>query len=206
MDDLRVFDCEQGSDDWFEHRLAIPTASMFSTVLAKGKGGGDSVTRRKYMLKLIGESLTGQPEESYQNAHMERGKVMEAEARDLYAFQSGNDPQPVGFIRRGRTGASPDSLVGEDGVLEIKTKLPSIHLDVLLGGKMPTEHIPQVQGELWISGRQWCDFVSYWPALPIFIMRVYRDEDYIARLSAAVNDFNAEMVALTEQILGRKSA
>jgi len=199
---LEVFDCEQGSDLWYQSRLAIPTASVFHTVLARGKGGGDSITRRKLMLKLIGESLTGQPEESYQNAHMERGIAMEAEARELYALVSGLDPQPVGFLRRGRAGASPDSLVGDDGVLEIKTKLPSLHLETYLSGKMPAEHTAQVQGELWVSGREWCDFVSYWPALPIFITRVYRDEDYIAKLSAAVDEFNAEMVTLTKQILG----
>src|SRR5690349_5323608 len=98
MPEVQIFDCVQGDESWYQHRLGIPTASMFSTVMAKGKGGGDSVTRRKYMLRLIGESLTGQSEDTYQNAHMERGKEMEAEARELYALVSGNTPEPVGFL------------------------------------------------------------------------------------------------------------
>ena len=178
----------------------MPTASEFSTVLAEGKKGGESVTRRTYMLKLAGERISGVPMESYSNASMERGKTMEAEARDLYSFQTDTEPQLVGFIKGNDTGCSPDALVGDDGLLEIKTKLPHLQLDVLLEKRLPPEHVAQVQGALWISGRTWCDFVSYWPKLPIFITRVRRDEDYIARLAVAVQEFNAELSALMERI------
>lgn len=191
--ELQVFDCEQGTPEWFAARLGIPTASEFSTVLAKGRGGGDSKTRRTYMLKLIGERLTGEPMWTYSNEHMERGKAMEDEARDLYSMVRDVEPQRVGFLRRGDAGASPDSLVGDDGLLEIKTKLPHLHLEAMLAGKLPAEHVAQCQGQLWISGRPWLDFVSYWPGLTPFIVRVERDDIYIKSLEAAVAEFLAEL-------------
>jgi len=167
-------------------------------VQAKGRGGGESKTRRTYLLKLVGERLTGEPAESFSNAHTDRGKQMEAEARDAYVLVRDLEPQLVGFVRRDdvEAGCSPDGLLGDDGVLEIKTKLPHLQLDVLLDGKLPAEHLAQVQGALWITGRAWCDFVSYWPRLPIFITRVHRDEAYIAKLAAAVAEFNAELRAM----------
>lgn len=192
MSQVQIFDCEQGSPEWHACRLGIPTASEFSTVMAKGRDGGVSATRTTYMLKLVGETLTGEVQEGYSNAHMERGKVMEAEARDLYAMLRDVEPQQVGFMRRGEMGASPDSLVGDTGLLEIKTKLPHLHIAALLAGKLPAEHKAQVQGQLLVSGREWCDFVSYWPALPPFIVREYRDEPYLSTLSAAIDKFNAE--------------
>lgn len=191
--ELLIFNCEQGTPEWFAARAGIPTASEFDTVMAKGKGGGESKTRRTYMLKLIGERLTGQPMYSYSNDHMERGKVMEAEARQLYSMVSDLEPVQVGFLRRGDAGASPDSLVGNDGMLEIKTKLPHLQLDCILYDELPAEHRAQCQGQLWIAEREWVDFVSYWPGLPLFAKRVFRDEPYIARLAEAVRVFNAEM-------------
>lgn len=191
--ELQVFDCEQGTPEWYAARAGIPTASEFDTVLAKGKGGGESKTRRTYMLKLIGERLTGAPMYSHSNEHMERGKEMEAEARNLYAMVSDLEPVQIGFMRRGDAGASPDSLVGDTGLLEIKTKLAHLQLDVLLTDELPSEHRAQCQGQLWIAEREWVDFVSYWPGLPLFSKRVFRDEDYIKRLAEAVRVFNEEM-------------
>ena len=112
----------------------------------------------------------------------------------------GLQPERVGFIRRGEAGASPDSLIGKAGLLEVKTKLPWLHLEALLAGVLPPEHKPQVQGQLWIAEREWCDFVSYWPKLPLFCVRVYRDEPYIALLAEAVGVFNSELDALTERV------
>jgi len=191
---LQVIECEQGTDEWFAARAGVVTASEFATVLAKGRGGGESVTRRKYMLTLAGEILTGQIADKWEgNRHTERGKLLESEARDAYALIADVEPVQVGFLRRGRIGCSPDSLVGEDGALEIKSKLPHLQLEVLESGEVPPEHIPQIQGQLWVSGLDWCDFVSYWPGLPIFIKRVTRDVDYIARLSVAVSEFIADV-------------
>lgn len=194
MDTLEIIPCEQGSPEWHEARAGIVTASELDNVLANGRGGAPSKTRRTYMLKLAGEILTGQVGQLWAgNEHTERGHALEPEARALYAFQTDADPKLVGFMRRGRAGASPDSLLGDDGLLEIKTKLPHLQLAVLLADEVPSEHIPQLQGQLWVSGRKWVDFVSYWPGLPLFIKRVYRDEQYIEQLARAVAEFNNEL-------------
>jgi hypothetical protein len=198
---IQIIDCEQGSAEWFAARAGIPTASEFSTVMAKGKDGGASVTRAKYLRQLAGEILTEEPApEGYSNAHMERGKIMEDEARDYYAFVHSVDPQRVGFIRNGRKGGSPDSLIGTDGGLEIKTAIPAVQIERLQRGTLPPEHRAQVQGSLWVTERDWWDFISYWPKLPPLVVRVYRDEDYIAQIAKAVDAFNEELDAIVQSI------
>ena len=197
---IEIFNCEQGSNEWRQHRAGIPTASMFATVMAQGWGKTESKTRRKYMLQLIGERMTGEPMETYSNHHMERGKIMEAEARDMYVFMTDTDIEQIGFIRNGEKGCSPDSLVTNDGLLEIKTKLPHLHFEVLLANKLPPEHTAQVQGQIWTAEKEWCDFMSYWPKLKPFIHRVYRDEDYIKTLHSAVRQFNDEMLELEQKL------
>jgi hypothetical protein len=191
-----ITDIEQNSDAWLRARAGIPTASQFSTVLAKGEGK----TRRTYMLKLAGEIITGEPMESFSNVHTERGHEFEPEARDLYAFTTGAELDRVAFIKEGRTGCSPDSLIGIDGGAEIKTKLPHLLAEVLLKDEFPPEHKAQVQGTLWISKRQWWDIVIYWPRMPLFVKRVYRDEPYIQKLATEVDRFNAELDDIVSQI------
>lgn len=193
---LEVVTCQQGSPEWFAARLGIPTASEFSTVMAKGEGK----TRRTYMLKLAGEILTGQPTEGFSTVHTERGKEMEPDARELYAMHAEVDPEIIGFIRNGQKGCSPDSLIGAGGALEIKTKLPHLHLDCLLRDVFPSEHKAQCQGVLWVAEREWIDIAVYWPKLPLFVKRAYRDEAYIANLSAEVDRFNDELAAVVEQV------
>lgn len=188
-----IVNVEQGSHEWLAARLGRVTASEFATVLAKGKGGAESKTRRTYMLKLIGERLTGEVADSYSNGHMERGKEMEAESRAMYEMLYGVDVEQVGFIQMGdEIGFSPDGLV-DNGLLEIKTKLPHLQLDVLLKDEVPPEHIAQIQGGLWVSEREWLDFVSYWPKLPVFVKRIYRDGKYIANLKIEVDRFLGEL-------------
>ena len=193
---IEVFDCEQGSEEWFACRAGIPTASKFATVMAKGEGK----TRSEYMRKLAGEVLTGEPMDSFTTPHMERGKTMEDEARETYAFINDADIRRVGFIRNGKKGASPDSLVGKEGGLEIKTALPHIQIDRLLRGDLPAEHKAQVQGNLWISDRIWWDFVSYWPKLPLLTVRVFRDDIYIKNMSSEIDRFNDELAEMVERI------
>lgn len=195
---MEIIDCAQGSPEWFEARLGVPTASMFATVMAKGKG----LTRATYMRKLAGEILTGEPMESYSNGAMERGRDMEAEARSAYAMIRDVDVREVGFIRNHGAGASPDGLVGEDGGVEIKTKAPHLLIECHERDDLPPEHRAQVQGSLWITGRKWWDFVAYWPSLPPFIVRVERDEDYIGNLAQEVADFNQELSAMVERMRG----
>lgn len=196
----QIFDCDQGTPEWFAARLGIPTASMFSTLLGIKKDAREKATRQTYMRKLAGELLTGEPMENYSNAFMERGHEQEPEARDLYAFMKGVQPVRVGFIRNHNAGCSPDSLIGEDGGLEIKTALPHIQIERLQKGDLPPEYRAQVQGNIWLADRQWWDFVSYSPKLPPLVVRVPRDDGYIATLAGAVKDFNAELSELVDQI------
>jgi len=194
-------DCEQGSDAWLQARLGLPTASRFADVIAKGEGK----TRARYLHELAAETIRGTVEpDGYSNAHMERGKAQEDEARQLYAFMTDCEPKQAGFIRNGRAGASPDSLIGDDGGLEIKTAIGHIQIERLKTGKLPPEHRAQVQGNLWISERQWWDFVSYSPGLPPLIVRVDRDEAYIITLKYAVEAFNEELDALVSSLRGSK--
>lgn len=195
---IQIHDCEQGSEAWHALRCGIPTASRFATVMAKGEGK----TRKTYMLELAGEIITGCAAEGYSNAHMERGKVMETEARDYYAFVNNAEPQRIGFIVNGLAGGSPDSLIGTDGMLEIKTALPHILIDKLLRGEFPAEHKAQCQGNLWVAEREWIDIEVYWPKMPPFIKRAYRDDAYIRDLEAGVRQFNEEMAQVVERIRG----
>jgi hypothetical protein len=186
-------DIIQGSREWHECRCGLVTASEFASVLAKGQGK----VRRQYLLRLAGERLTGEPAETYSNRHMERGKALETEAREAYAFLTDAEPELVGFARdlelAGGVGCSPDALLGADGLLEIKTKLPALLVEALLRGDVLPEHMAQVQGGLWVTRRAWADVVCYWPGLPLCVRRVERDEDYILRLAYEVELFNAEL-------------
>lgn len=199
---IEIFDCAQGSEEWHALRAGLPTASQFHAILAKGEGK----TRRKYMMRLLGERLTGQVAEGFSNKHTERGHAMEPDARYAYAYFYDADPKPVGFIRNGDKGCSPDSLLGNDGLLEIKTKLPELQCEVLLADKCPPEHYAQVQGQLWVAEREWCDFASYWPGLPLFVKRVHRDEEYIKNLDKAVTIFLDELNDLHNQLKARYAA
>ena len=193
---MQIHDMEQGSAEWFAVRLGIPTASQFATIMAKGRGGGESKTRQTYLYKLAGEILTGEPMDNFTNHHMERGHEMEPEARNYYSFMRDVEPLQVGFITNGPKGCSPDSLIGGDGMLEIKTKLPHLMLAILEADTFPAEHRAQCQGQLWVAERDWVDLVCYWPKMPPFIKRAYRDDTYIAEIAAAVDQFNDELAAL----------
>lgn len=197
---MEIVTCDQGTEEWFRARMGIPTASEFATVMAKGRSGGGSKTRQTYLYKLAGEIITGKPMESFSNAHMERGHAMEDEARTLYQFMSDVDCERVGFIRSGRKGASPDSLVGTTGMVEIKTKLPHLMIETLLSGEFPPEHKAQCQGQLWVAEREWIDIAVYWPGMPLFVTRAARDETYIAALATAVDEFNAELDMIVDRV------
>ena len=152
------------------------------------------------MLQLAGEIITGEPEETYYNADMARGHDMEGEARGAYALMTNVTPELVGFAVNGRVGASPDSLILGDGLLEIKTKKPSRLVDVILRGGLPPEHKAQVQGQLWVCEREWCDLVCYWPGMPLYVHREVRDSDYIKSLSEAVDNFVGELDEMVAKV------
>lgn len=199
---MEVVDCEQNSPEWLAARAGIPTASEFHTVLASGKGGGESKTRKTYLYKLAGEIITGKITEGYTNANMERGHEMEGDARNLYCFLNDADAARVGFIRNGQKGCSPDSLIGEKGILEIKSKFPHLLIETILKDQFPPEHKAQCQGALWVAEREWIDIVVYWPDLPLFVKRAYRDEAYIASIATAVKQFNEELAEIVEKVRG----
>lgn len=203
---LEILDCDQRSDDWFEARRGIATASEFKSILSRGKGSAPSKTRLSYMRRLAGEIITGSPGETFESAAMIRGREMEDEARGFYAFMRDADPQSVGFIRNGRKGCSPDSLLGDDGMLEIKTQRADLLIDTILKDQFPPEHVAQCQGQLWVSEREWLDLAVYFTGMPMFVKRVTRDEEFIKGLSGAVDAFNEELDAMVERVKAYKDA
>lgn len=203
---IQIHTMLQGTPEWFEVRRGLPTASQFATIMAKGKGDAPSKTRQTYLYKLAGEILTGEPMDSFSNAHTERGHAMEPEARQFYAFMHDCEPEQVGFITNGPKGCSPDSLVGNDGMVEIKTKLPHLLLACHESGGFPSEHWAQCQGQLWVAEREWVDLICYWPRLQPMVVRAHRDEVFIKSLSDAVERFNDELAALVAKYSPRAEA
>ena len=193
-----IVDCIQGSDEWWEAKLGFVSASNFGKVLNKAAG------RKLYMRKVAAERLTGCREVSYKNDIMEVGSETEAEARRYYEMANDCKVEQVGFVMRDESvGGSPDGLVGKEGMIEIKCPLSSTHIAIILSGKMPTLHIPQVQGLLWITERKWCDFVSFDPRVlsqPMFTVRVERDVEYFKKLAGEVGVFVNELKAMIAKI------
>jgi hypothetical protein len=200
---IEIFNVEQNTDEWYALRRGLVTGSQFATVLAHGRGGKSdpSKMRRQYMLTLISDRMGGQPAEGYSNRHMERGKAMEADALNLYALMKDVEPARVGFVKNGPdVGCSPDAFVGENGMAQVKTALPHIQLERVLKPELPSEHIPQVQGELWVCEREWNDFISYWPGLPLMVTRVYRNDVAIKSIELGVEIFLNEMRELMQRL------
>lgn len=201
-----IHDVEQGSDAWKTIRLGVVTASRFSEILTPT--GKLSTSADKYMLELLAEWLSGEPGEDYQSEWMKRGIALEPEARAYYAFATDAEIIQVGFITRddGLIGCSPDALIGDKGLVEFKCPAPWTHVRYLLGEKLATQYIPQVQGQLWISERDWCDWTSYHPNMPPCIVRTGRDELYIKALTSALDEFVGKMLARREQLQRFKAA
>lgn len=198
----------QGTPEWLAARAGHATASRFCDVMAKLKSGGEAATRRAYKLQLVTERLTRQPCETYKNAAMEWGTQTEPFARAAYETDRGLMVDETGFLPHPTVqwvGGSPDGLVGQEGLVEIKCPHNSVvHVETVTGG-MPAEHRAQVQGLLWITERQWCDFISFDPRMPdklqLYVERVKRDEDYIAKLAAEVEQFLGEVEKQHEWLL-----
>ena len=183
---MKKIECEQGSPEWLTARLGVPSASQFSKIVT-GKGG-KSTQVEAYINQLVAEELTGETTFVYVNEHMKRGTELESDARELYEALTGNTVQEVGFCLHDtvNAGCSPDGLVGEDGGLEIKCPAPATHVEWVKAGVLPSKHLQQIMGCLWITGRQWWDFMSYHPTMKPLIVRVERDEEYIAELEKCV--------------------
>lgn len=203
---LRVHPDAQGSEEWFKARLGIPTASMFSIIMAEGADGGNSMTRQQYLYRLAGEQITGQPaEETFRSRAMERGKEMEPLAIEDYERRTGRAVTRVGFATNFEglklCGASADGLVGFDGGIETKTMRPDLMIPLLVkGARMPGEHRAQVHGNMLVWERDWFDFKIFYPGMPDFTVRVERDETYARRLHAEIERFNYDLKKLVEQL------
>ena len=199
---------EQGSEQWFEARLGKATASRFKDVLAVLKSGKPAEARTKYALQLAAERLTGRAANHFVTAAMQRGTDLEPAAIAEYEWQAGEVCDPAPFVPHPEllAGASPDRLVGADGLVEVKCPGEIAHLLTLRDG-MPPEHMPQVQGQLWITGRQWCDFVSYHPDFPdglrLYVERVKPDAEYINSLEQGVRSFLVEVDEVVDQVMAR---
>ncbi|KAB0668967.1 YqaJ viral recombinase family protein [Oryzomonas sagensis] len=193
-------DIQQGTPEWFQMRLGKVTASKVADVMSKGRGSAESAGVRNYRAQLVCERLTGAMEETYTNAAMQRGTELEPFARECYEFLKGVTVEQVAFIDHPTipmAGASPDGLVGDDGLVEIKCPNTATHIDYLLGGEPPAQYIPQMTWQLACTGRKWVDFVSYDPRLPeemqLFVVRFRRDDGEIQKMEAAVVAFNSSV-------------
>jgi hypothetical protein len=198
-------DIEQGTPEWFALRCGKVTASELSAILAKGQGK----TRANYLRRVIAETLTGKPSETYRNAHMDRGQEQEQLAGWSYELATGNALEKVGFIEHDslRAGCSPDALItGAKRGAEIKCVIPTVQVETILAGGYPSEHKAQIQGSLWITGYEAWDFCSYSPDMPehlrTYIFTVERDETYIQMLQNEVIGFLVDVDRALER-LGR---
>jgi putative phage-type endonuclease len=190
---------EQRSEEWFAARLGKVTASRIADVCARTKSGWGA-SRRNYMAELVAERLTGVRAEGFVSAAMQWGTDMEPEARAAYEFYRDASVASVGFVAHpaiADSGASPDGLVGDDGLVEIKCPGTATHLETLLGATVPEKYVLQMQWQMACTGRQWCDFASYDPRLPesmrLFCDRVKRDEEQIAAIEKDVASFLEEL-------------
>lgn len=203
---MQQLDMEQGSPEWFAVRCGKVTASRVADIIAKTKTGY-STSRANYAAQLVTERLTGRPSETYTNAAMQWGTDMEPEARAAYEFYQAVTVEQIGFVLHpniGECGASPDGLVGDDGLVEIKCPITATHIETLLGRVAPAKYMTQMQWQMACTGRKWCDFVSFDPRMPesmqFFVQRINRDEAVIADLEAEVIAFLKEVRAKVDEL------
>ena len=192
-------DIEQGTDEWHALRRGRITASAVGRLITATGKPANNDTSRAQLLQLLAERITGESEASFYGDDMARGHLLEPLARDLYAKHY----SPVvecGFITATicgvELGYSPDGLVGDDGLIEIKSPRQKNHLKAMLAVEVPAEYVPQVQLGLAVTGRDWCDFISYAPGLPLYVHRCRRDEGVIAQLIAAAEAAELELQRL----------
>lgn len=199
-----VTDIEQGTPEWLALRLGIATASELDCLLVSGKHPtGFGVAAFTYMDQLIGERITEEAAElPFQTKATIRGHEQEGVALELYEAREDVKVQTVGIILNRGIGYSPDGLVGTDGLIEIKTKLPKFQVGVILSGEVPKEHVAQCQGGLWASDREWIDFISYWPGMPLFVKRMNRDEAMIRKIAERVKLFYEILDERMNKVLG----
>lgn len=198
-----VLNHPQGSDEWHQARCGILTASVMSCLLVDGKGkAGFGAGAFTLMNELIGERFTGESADKFGgNSNTERGHLLEPVARAFVSERLSIEIEEVGIMLNHGAGYSPDGVVGSDGLIEIKTKLPKLQIEVILAGDIPKDHVVQCQAGLWISERDHIDFASFWPGMPLFHKRAGRDEVMISKLAERVATFYELMEERTQQII-----
>ena len=196
-----ILNDEQGSPEWLASRLGRPSASMFGKLITGS--GKPSSSAESYINEMIAERLTGRSKPFFTNEHMERGTALEPEAREAYEFITDFEVVETGFILDDSEefGCSPDGLVSTDGGLEIKCPSDSVHVSYLRAGKVPAKYYQQVQGCLWITGREWWDFMSYHPEMPHLLVRAHRNEKYIEAMAEQVEKAVKTIVEETERLV-----
>ena len=206
---------EQRSEEWYAARCGKVTASKIGDILKRIRNGDWAASRRNYCAQLVNERLTGKPHiPTYTNDYMEWGKEQEVPARELYSKTTGSVVEDVGFINHptiAHAGASPDGLIGEDGLLEIKCLIKANHMEILLSENLEKYEL-QMHWQMACTGRKWCDFVSFNPELPehmqLFIKRLERDDQEITRLEREVRIFLEEVdetVKALEKKFGKRA-
>jgi putative phage-type endonuclease len=190
---------EQRSAEWFAARLGKVTASRVADIVAKTKSGY-STSRANYMAELVCERLTGMQGESFSSAAMVWGTNTEPMARSAYESRMAELVEETGFVLHptiSMAGASPDGLIGDDGLVEIKCPNTATHIDTLLSDGAPSKYMTQMQWQMACTGRKWCDFVSFDPRMPeemqMFVIRVERNDDVIIELEREVEKFLVEL-------------
>lgn len=199
-------DVEQGSAEWHQHRCGSLGASQVHDVLAKTKSGY-SAARGNTIARIASERLTGAVQETYKSSAMQWGNDMEPKARSAYTFLTGNSVSIVGMFKHPTligTHASPDGLVGKDGLIEIKCPNTLTHIETLDSEKIDPKYLTQMQWQMFLTERDWCDFVSFDPRMPddlqLFVKRVERDPKRIAELCAEVTKFLGEVDQMMDRI------
>jgi len=201
-----IKDIEQGSADWHSLRLGKITASRVKDVLSKGRGTTPSKLSETYMIELLAERLTGEAKPFFENDAMRWGTETEPQARAMYELRSGNTVEEVAFVKHNEfIGVSPDGFIGDDGLLEIKSPNTTTQLKRAFSEGYSSDYKAQIQCQLWVTERKWCDFVSFDPRLDCgasyLIERVYRDEEYIDTMKEKTYQFVDKMNAMMETIL-----
>ena len=197
-DELDTATVKQRTDEWRQVRCGKITASRMNAVMNTLKNGDSGAERRKYIGELVCERLTGEPTPHFQNAAMQHGTELEPLARQAYELETGNLVDEVGFYEHPtipNAGASPDGLIGDDGLIEIKCPETYTHIETLRTGEIKQDYIYQMQWQMECTSRKWCDFVSFDNRLPeklqIFIKRVYRDDELIEKMKKQVQAVNS---------------
>lgn len=203
---------QQGTEEWKALRRGKVTASRVADIIARTKSGA-SASRANYMAELLIERLTDEDSDQFVSAAMQWGTDKEPEARRAYSFLTDNDVQQVAFVDHpviSMAGASPDGMVGDFGLVEIKCPNTATHLDTLLSGKPAGKYITQMQWQMACTGRDWCDFASYDPRLPehlrLFVTRIERDDEAIEAMETEVVAFLAELDARISELNQRYGA